>query len=88
VPALGGQVDAIPGHVADTWFRADREGVYKGQSTFYSGTSYAVMRAWVKVVSPEQYKRFVSDKRRQIQAAQTIVQNTVQKNAAPGAAQP
>jgi hypothetical protein len=46
------------------------------------------MRSWVKVVSPEQYKRFVSDKRRQIQAAQTIVQKTVQKNAAPGAAQP
>ena len=29
VPALGGQVDAVPGKTAETWFRADREGVYR-----------------------------------------------------------
>ena len=37
IPALGGQVDAVPGDTAETWFRADREGVYPGQSTFFSG---------------------------------------------------
>ena len=46
----------IPGRVSDTWFRADREGIYRGQSTAYSGTAYAVMRAWVKVVSPAEYR--------------------------------
>ncbi|MGH2924407.1 MAG: cytochrome c oxidase subunit II [Solirubrobacterales bacterium] len=85
VPALGGQVDAIPGRVADTWFEADRVGIYRGQSTSYSGTSYAVMRAWVKVVSPDAYKRFVAEKRKQIAAAQTFVQKAVAGNTTPGA---
>ncbi len=88
VPALGGQVDAVPGHVTDTWFRADREGTYRGQSTFYSGTSYAVMRSWVTVVSPERYRLFVRLKRLQIAAAQHFVQRTVRKGAAQGAATP
>jgi cytochrome c oxidase subunit II len=83
VPALGGQVDAVPGHDAETWFRADRVGTYRGQSTSYSGTSYAVMRAWVTVVTPAQYQRFIKQKKKQIAAAQDFVQKQVQKNAAP-----
>jgi cytochrome c oxidase subunit 2 len=88
VPALGGQVDAIPGHDSETWFLADREGTYQGQSTDYSGTSYAVMRAWVKVVSPQAYQQFVKQKRKQLAAAQLTIQNSIQKSAAPGAALP
>jgi cytochrome c oxidase subunit II len=88
VPALGGQVDAVPGHSAETWFRADREGTYEGQSTSYSGTSYAAMRAWVKVVSPQQYTRFITQKQKQLAAAQRFVQKQVQKNAAPPEAIP
>jgi cytochrome c oxidase subunit II len=88
IPALGGQVDAVPGKVAETWFRADREGIYPGQSTTYSGTSYAVMRGWVKVVTPQQYQRFVSQKRKQLAAAQRFVQREVQKQAAAPAAVP
>ncbi len=57
IPALGGQVDAVPGKTSETWFRADREGVYGGQSTFFAGSAYAVMRAWVRVVSPAAYER-------------------------------
>ena len=30
VPALGGQVEAVPGHDSDTWFRADRDGRLPG----------------------------------------------------------
>ncbi len=88
VPALGGQVDAVPGHSTDTWFRADREGIYDGQSSFYSGTSYAAMRSWVKVVSPEQYEAFVKKKQQQIATAQDFVQKRVQENAAPEAPAP
>jgi cytochrome c oxidase subunit 2 len=88
IPTLGGQVDAVPGKVSETWFRADRVGTYRGQSTEYSGTSYAVMRAWVKVVTPQQYQAFVKRKTRQISAAQNIIQKTFEKGAAPGVALP
>jgi heme/copper-type cytochrome/quinol oxidase subunit 2 len=84
IPTLGGQVDAVPGETADTWFRADREGVYEGQSTFFSGTSYAAMRAWVRVVSPDAYRQFVRQKRSDLKAAQNYVQQKVTKNAIPG----
>jgi cytochrome c oxidase subunit 2 len=88
IPALGGQVDAIPGQTNDTWFRADREGTYGGQSTSFSGPSYSVMRAWVRVVSPEQYQRFIKAKGKQIKAAQTYVQSRVQKQAVAPAPAP
>ena len=83
-PALGGQVDAVPGDTADTWFRADREGVYQGQSTFFSGTSYSAMRAWVRVVSLDAYRQFVRQKRSDLAAAQGYVQQRVTQNAIPG----
>ncbi len=84
IPALGGQVDAIPGKVSETWFRADREGVYKGQSTFFSGSSYAAMRGWVRVVSPDAYQRFLRAKKGELAAAQDYVQERVAENDIPG----
>jgi cytochrome c oxidase subunit 2 len=85
IPALGGQVDAVPGKISETWFRADREGVYSGQSTFFAGAAYAVMRAWVRVVSPAAYERYVRQKRRELGRAQAEVQRRVAGIATPGA---
>jgi cytochrome c oxidase subunit 2 len=84
IPALGGQVDAVPGKTAETWFRADREGVYRGQSTFFAGSAYAVMRAWVRVVSPATYEQYLERKRRELAAAQRVVQEQVAEGARPG----
>lgn len=73
IPTLGGQVDAIPGQDVSTWFRADETGTYSGQSTSYSGTSYAAMRAWVHVVTPQQYQQFIASKRKELTQAQDYV---------------
>ncbi len=85
IPALGGQVDAVPGKTSETWFRADREGVYSGQSTFFAGSAYAVMRAWVRVVSPTAYEEYVRQKRQELAAAQADVQRRVTPRATAGA---
>jgi len=84
VPALGGQVDAVPGQVSQTWFRADHTGTYPGQSTSFSGSGYSAMRTWVKVVSPEAYKHFLDRKRAQIAASQTLIQNLIKHQATVG----
>jgi cytochrome c oxidase subunit II len=84
IPALGGQVDAVPGKTAETWFRADREGVYRGQSTFFSGSGYSVMRAWVRVVSPDAYQQYVQQQADNLAAAQRYVQRQVTQSAIPG----
>jgi cytochrome c oxidase subunit II len=37
VPAFGIKIDAIPGRINETWFRAEREGVYYGQCSELCG---------------------------------------------------
>jgi cytochrome c oxidase subunit 2 len=73
VPALAGKRDAVPGKTNEVVFRADAEGVYKGQSATFSGQAYAAMRTEVQVVSPEQYERFVRSQKIDIEAAQDRV---------------
>ncbi|HXE98901.1 MAG TPA: cytochrome c oxidase subunit II [Solirubrobacterales bacterium] len=84
IPTLGGQVDAVPGKTAETWFRADREGVYRGQSTSFAYSAFSVMRAWVRVVSPAAYEDYVQRKRTELRAAQGYVLRRVAKSAIQG----
>jgi cytochrome c oxidase subunit II len=84
IPALGGQVDALPGQDVGTWFRADEVGTYHGQSTAFSGTSYATMRAWVHVVTPEDYQRFIDSKHEQLTKAQDYVAKKLDETTASG----
>jgi cytochrome c oxidase subunit 2 len=81
VPSLGGKIDAEPGKINHTWFKADEVGVYDGQSAGFSGASYAVMRTKVRVVSPEEYQAWVAQQGADIKAAQAAVQAQI---AAPG----
>ncbi|MFL5891847.1 MAG: cytochrome c oxidase subunit II [Solirubrobacterales bacterium] len=84
IPTLGGQVDAIPGQDLGTWFRADETGIYHGQSTSFSGTSYATMRAWVRVVTPQEYQQFIASKRQQLTKAQDYVTKKLGETAPAG----
>jgi cytochrome c oxidase subunit 2 len=85
IPALGGQVDAIPGQEVTTWFRADQVGTYHGQSTSFSGSGYSVMRGWVHVVTPEQYQQFIARKRAGLARAQKDVVKSLNETTAPAA---
>ena len=51
VPALHGKLDAIPGHEATLWLRADRPGIYRGQCAEYCGAQHAHM-AFVVIAEP------------------------------------
>jgi cytochrome c oxidase subunit II len=73
IPALGGQIDAIPGQDATTWFRADRIGTYRGQSASFSGSGFSAMRGWVHVVTPQEYQQFIARKRAGLARAQRDV---------------
>lgn len=55
VPAFGVKLDAVPGRLQETWFQADREGIYFGQCSELCGLNHAYMPITVKVVSPEAY---------------------------------
>jgi cytochrome c oxidase subunit 2 len=82
VPALGGQVDAVPGQTARTWFRADEEGTYEGNSAQYSGSGYSTMRAEVEAVSAAEYEQFLADQARELADAQEAVTSALEEQAA------
>ncbi len=68
VPAFGIKQDAIPGFVRDTWFRAEKIGDYYGQCVELCGKEHAYMPIHVKVLSAEDYAKWVDDKHKQMQA--------------------
>jgi cytochrome c oxidase subunit 2 len=69
VPAFGVKIDSIPGRVNETWFKAEREGVYYGQCSELCGKDHAFMPIAVRVVSEADYtawldqakKKYASD---------------------------
>jgi heme/copper-type cytochrome/quinol oxidase subunit 2 len=74
VPALGPQIWAVPGETQEMSFIADEEGVYPGRSTVFSGAAgYPVMRAFVRVVSAEEYAAYIEDLNANLQAGQAAV---------------
>jgi cytochrome c oxidase subunit 2 len=60
VPAFGVKIDAIPGRLNETWFRADREGVYYGQCSELCGERHAFMPIAVRAVSQERFDAWVA----------------------------
>ena len=51
MPSFGVKLDAVPGRLQTTWFRAEREGVYYGQCSELCGRNHAFMPIAVRVVS-------------------------------------
>ena len=50
VPSFGSKVDAVPGRVTSTWFRAEQEGIFYGQCSELCGKDHAFMPIGVRVV--------------------------------------
>ncbi|WP_292937433.1 cytochrome c oxidase subunit II [Noviherbaspirillum sp.] len=68
IPAFGVKQDAIPGFVRDTWFRAEKIGVYRGQCAELCGKEHAFMPIVVNVLSDEDYKKWVDGKKKEMAA--------------------
>lgn len=50
IPAFGSKVDAVPGRLNATWFRAEKTGVFYGQCSELCGKDHAFMPIAVRVV--------------------------------------
>jgi cytochrome c oxidase subunit 2 len=60
VPELSPQLDAIPGRINHTWFRADKLGTYPGQCTQLCGIFHAKMAGAIKVVTRSEFDAFLA----------------------------
>jgi cytochrome c oxidase subunit 2 len=61
VPSFGIKIDAIPGRLNETWFRATREGIYYGQCSELCGKDHAFMPIEVRVVSEQAFAAWIED---------------------------
>jgi cytochrome c oxidase subunit 2 len=62
IPALGGKIDAIPGQVNETWFRAERPGSYPGQCTELCGVEHTKMLASVQVLPADEFDSWLTER--------------------------
>jgi cytochrome c oxidase subunit 2 len=62
IPAFWAKIDAVPGRLNETWFKADRPGVYYGQCFELCGARHAYMPIAVEVVQPAQFAAWVASK--------------------------
>jgi len=71
VPSFGIKIDAVPGRLNETWFKATREGTYYGQCSELCGRDHAFMPIEVHVVSEQAFaawleaakKKYAGDQR-------------------------
>jgi len=60
MPAFGVKVDAVPGRINETWFKAEREGLYYGQCSELCGKDHAFMPIAIRVVDQAKYDSWVA----------------------------
>ncbi|WP_242221074.1 cytochrome c oxidase subunit II [Shinella zoogloeoides] len=60
MPSFGIKIDAVPGRLNETWFRADREGLFYGQCSELCGKDHAFMPIAIRVVSQEKYDTWLA----------------------------
>ncbi len=60
MPAFGVKIDAVPGRLNETWFKAEKEGLYYGQCSELCGKDHAFMPIAIRVVSEQQYNTWLA----------------------------
>lgn len=61
VPSFGVKIDAVPGRVLSTWFRAEKTGTFYGQCSELCGKLHAFMPIEVRVVSEQDYEAWLAE---------------------------
>ncbi|MCB1464398.1 MAG: cytochrome c oxidase subunit II [Nitratireductor sp.] len=79
MPAFGLKIDAIPGRINETWFKAEREGMYYGQCSELCGRDHAFMPIAVRVVSMDQYNAWKAQAASDLEGANKMLMAEVER---------
>ena len=74
VPSFGIKMDAVPGIINETWFRANRTGTFYGQCSEICGIKHYYMPIEVNVVSKADYEKWIANDG---SFTTTVAQNTL-----------
>jgi cytochrome c oxidase subunit II len=83
VPSFGIRIDAVPGRLNDTWFKATREGTFRGQCSELCGTDHAFMPIVVRVVSENDFTAWVGEAKQKFAGAESAPPNALASAGAP-----
>ncbi|MBS7695762.1 MULTISPECIES: cytochrome c oxidase subunit II [unclassified Chelatococcus] len=61
MPSFGLKIDAIPGRLNETWFKAEKEGIFYGQCSLICGQNHAFMPIAIRIVSEQQYAAWLTE---------------------------
>jgi cytochrome c oxidase subunit 2 len=85
VPSFGIKIDAVPGRINETWFKATREGVYYGQCSELCGKDHAFMPIAVRVVSEQAFAAWVEDAKKKYARDDVVAPTSVAAAGQPAA---
>ena len=77
VPSFGIKIDAIPGRINETWFKAEREGTYYGQCSQLCGRDHAFMPIEVKVLSEKAYTAWLAAAKKKFASYESAPKNAI-----------
>jgi cytochrome c oxidase subunit 2 len=83
VPSFGIRIDAIPGRINDTWFKATKEGVFYGQCSELCGKNHAFMPIAVHVVSEADFNAWLAKAKQEYAADEPAALTTLAAAGAP-----
>lgn len=69
IQSFGVKIDAVPGRLNETWFKATKEGVYYGQCQELCGKDHAFMPMAIRVVSEEKYNAWLETAKKKFASA-------------------
>ncbi len=64
VPSFGIKIDAVPGRLNDTWFKATSEGLFHGQCSELCGKDHAFMPITVRVVNDAEFAAWIATEKK------------------------
>uniref|UniRef100_UPI00047D7293 cytochrome c oxidase subunit II n=1 Tax=Afifella pfennigii TaxID=209897 RepID=UPI00047D7293 len=79
MPSFAVKIDAVPGRLNETYFKADREGMYYGQCSELCGKDHAFMPASIQVVSKEQFQQWAGEASADLGAANANLARAVEE---------
>jgi cytochrome c oxidase subunit 2 len=72
IPSFGVKIDAIPGRLNKTWFKADQEGVFYGQCSNICGIDHAFMPIEIHVLGQDAYQTWLEGAKKQFAGADGV----------------
>jgi cytochrome c oxidase subunit 2 len=72
VPSFGIKIDAIPGRLNKSWFKAEQEGMFYGQCSNICGIDHAFMPINIRVVSQPDYEAWLAQAKKQFAASDQV----------------